>query len=85
MTKLELIYYLGVFGLVSAVIAIMVQKFREYDDIDLDDHITMIIIYLILLVFSIILWRLVFDFFYGFADVLHHQNMNYDNIFKENY
>ena len=80
MNKLDLIYYLGVFGLMSAVVAIMVNKFREYDEIDLDDHITMIIIYLILLVLSIILWRLVFNFFFGIADILNHQELNYESF-----
>jgi hypothetical protein len=83
MVKLEFVYYLGVIGLVSAVVAIMVQKFREYESIDLDNHIVMIVIYLILMVFSIILWRLVFNFFFGIADVLNHDNINYETMIKE--
>jgi hypothetical protein len=82
MNKLDIVYYLGVLGLMSAVIAIMVEKFREYEEIDLDNHITMIVIYLVLLVFAIILWRLVFNFFFGIADILNHDNFNYDSMMK---
>jgi uncharacterized protein HemY len=80
--RLEIVYYLGVIGLISAVVAIMIQKFREYEEIDLDEHITMITIYLILLVFAIILWRIIFNFFYGITDILNHNNFNYENIIK---
>jgi len=80
MNNLELVYYLGVFALMSGVIAIMIEKFKEYDNINLDEHITMIVIYLVLLVFAIILWRLVFNFFFGIADILDHQNINYESI-----
>ena len=82
MNKHDIVYYLGVLGLMSAVIAIMVEKFREYEEIDLDNHITMIVIYLVLLVFAIILWRLVFNFFFGIADILNHDNFNYDSMMK---
>ena len=82
MNKLDIVYYFGVFALIGAVIAIMVEKFREHERIDLDNHITMIVIYLILLVFAIILWRLVFNFFFGIADILNHDNFNYDLIMK---
>jgi len=81
MNKLDLIYFLGVFGIMSAVVMIMVHKFREYDSINLDNHITMIVIYLILMVFAIILWRLVFNFFFGIADILNHDEINYNNLF----
>jgi len=80
MNKLDIIYYLGVFGLISAVIMIMVTKFREYDEINFEEHITMIIIYIILLVLAIILWRLFFNFFFGFADILNQDNIDYERI-----
>jgi len=76
MNKLDIIYYLGVLTLVSAVVTIMITKFREYEHIDLKDHIVMITIYIILLIFSIILWKLFIDFLFGFEDIINQDNQS---------
>ena len=80
MNKLEIVYYFGVIILTSGVIAIMYFKFREYDEIDLENHIVMIIIYIVLLVLAIILWRLLFDMLNGIEDMLNIDNSIYKRV-----
>jgi len=79
MNKLDIVYYFGVIALTFAVIMIMIQKFVEYEEIDLNEHFMMIVIYIILLIFAIILWKLFFDFLFGFEDILN-PNIDYKSI-----
>jgi len=80
MNKIELVYYFGVIILTSGVILIMIQKFRYYDSIDIKNHIIMITIYIILLVFAIILWRLFYDLLFGITDILNIDNSIYKRV-----
>lgn len=80
MDKLDIVYYMGVLILTSGAIAIMYFKFREYDEIDIKDHIVMITIYIVLLVFAIILWRLLFDMLNGIEDKLNIDNSKYERM-----
>ncbi len=80
MNKLEIVYYFGVIILTTGVIAIMYFRFREYDEIDLKNHIVIIVIYIVLLVLAIILWRLLFDMLNGIADMINIDNSIYKKV-----
>ena len=83
MKQLDIIYFIGVIFLISAVILIIIQKFQEYatfDSIEVDKHITIIVIYIILLIFAIILWKLFIDQLFGIEDLLNKTNHSYESI-----
>ena len=80
MDKLDIVYYMGVLILTSGVIAIMYFRFREYDEIDIKEHIVIITIYIVLLVLAIILWRLLFDMLNGIEDKLNIDNSKYERM-----
>jgi len=80
LNKLEIVYYFGVIILTTGVIAIMYFRFREYDEIDLKNHIVIIVIYIVLLVLAIILWRLLFDMLNGIADMINIDNSIYKKV-----
>ena len=80
MNKLEIVYYFGVVILTTGVIAIMYFRFREYDEINLENHIFIIIIYILLLIFAIIVWRILFDMLHGIADIININNSIYKKV-----
>jgi len=53
----NVIFYFGAIIITVFYIGIMVKKFKDDDNIDLNEHKWIIIVYIILLVFSIITWR----------------------------
>jgi len=53
----DIIFYFGVIVIMIFYIGIVIKKFKDDDNIDLNEHKWIIIVYIILLVFSIITWR----------------------------
>jgi len=80
MNKLEIVYYIGIFTLILGVIMLVTNKFKEYENINLKKHYKMITLYIILLVLSIIAWRIMFNFFFGFADIINQNKIDYKSI-----
>jgi len=78
--KLEIVYYFGIIILITGVISIMYFRFKEYDEIDLKNHIVIIVIYIVLLVLAIILWRILFDMLHGIADMINIDNSIYKRV-----
>jgi len=80
MNKFEILYYFGVFFLISGVVYIMVNKLKAFDKI-LKEHISIIIIYIIVLLLSIILWGMVTTHLKKTYNLLHKKdNINYEKM-----
>jgi NADH:ubiquinone oxidoreductase subunit 6 (subunit J) len=56
----DIIFYFGAVVIIFAFIGLVTVKFRNEDNIDLNRHKWIILLYIILLVVSIITWRIVY-------------------------
>ena len=56
----DIIFYFGAVVIIFAFIGFVTVKFRNEDNIDLNRHKWIILLYIILLVVSIITWRIVY-------------------------
>ena len=79
MNKLEIIYYLGILGLVSALILIASYQFKTHNSFDLENNFKLLIIYIIILILSVILWNLFFNFLFGFHNMIN-DKFNYESV-----
>ncbi len=64
MNKLDIIYYLGIFGILFVVGYLLFVNFKEYDEINLREHLWIIILYVVVLIISVVVWRLMFNFIF---------------------
>jgi cytochrome b subunit of formate dehydrogenase len=72
--SVELVYYLGVLGIMFVVGYLLFVTFEEYDEIKLEEHIWMIVMYIIVLISVIIVWRLMFNFIFELQDFMSSKN-----------
>ena len=56
----DIIFYFGSLILISLFIYLVYIKFKDFPEIDLTEHKWIILLYIFLLVFSIIVWRIIY-------------------------
>jgi len=56
----DIIFYFGTFVITAAFAGLLVVKFKDEDNIDLNRHKWIIILYIVLLVGAIITWRIMY-------------------------
>jgi hypothetical protein len=54
------IFYFGVFIIIGIFVWLFILRFKEDDDIDLKDHLWIIILYLVLMILAIFTWRIIY-------------------------
>jgi len=77
--NIEIVYYLGVFGIIFIEGYLLFIKFAEYDEINLKEHIWMILMYIILLIVLVIVWRLMFNFIFHLQDMINSNNASIED------
>ena len=60
MNRSDIILYFGDIVIVSLFIYLNYVKFKDFEEIDLNKHKWIILLYIFLLIFAIIIWRIVF-------------------------
>ncbi len=58
----NIIFYFGIIIIISLFIYLTYIKFKDFPEINLNEHKWIILLYIFLLVFSIIIWRIIFLF-----------------------
>ena len=56
----DIIFYFGSIVIIFAFIGLVTKKFKDEDNIDLNEHKWIILLYIVLLVFAIITWRVIY-------------------------
>jgi len=56
----DVIFYFGNIIIIALFVWLLILRFKDVDNIDLSRHIWIIILYTILLVLSIITWRIIY-------------------------
>ncbi len=56
----DIIFYFGSLILISIFIYLAYIKFKDFPEIDLKEHKWIILLYIFLLVFAIIVWRIIY-------------------------
>jgi len=73
---IEIIFYFGSIIIVVWYVYVLVQRFKEEDKIDLKKHFWIILVYVILLVVSIIAWRVIYLLLISSTDLM----INYNSV-----
>ncbi len=76
----ELIFYLGSVIIVGIFIYFVWVRFKEQEQIDLEEHKWIITLYIIMLVVFIIIWRIMFLYFETFTEKSLQQQKIYEKI-----
>ena len=63
--RFELIFYLGVGFIIFTFVLLVKYRFEEDDRIDLNEHGVLLLFYLLLLVVSIYIWRILFEMIFS--------------------
>ncbi len=63
--RFELIFYLGVGFIIFTFVLLVKYRFEEDDRIDLNEHGMLLLFYLLLLVMSIYIWRILFEMIFS--------------------
>ena len=72
----ELIFYLGSLIILGFFVYFVWVRFKEQEQIDLNRHKWIILLYIIMLVVFIIIWRIIFLYFESFTEkTLRHQQI----------
>ena len=56
----DIIFYFGSIIIILAFVWLVFIRFKEDDEIDLEEHFWLIILYIILLIIAIIVWRIIY-------------------------
>jgi len=76
----DIIFYFGVIVIIGWYIHLIVQRFKEEDKIDLKEHFWIIVLYIVLLIVSIIVWRIISLFLISSTDAIINYNTNIENL-----
>ncbi|HIQ51471.1 MAG TPA: hypothetical protein EYH54_05905 [Nautiliaceae bacterium] len=76
----EIIFYFGVLIIIGTYVYLIIQRFREEDRIDLKKHFWIIIIYIILIIMSIIVWRVIYLLLTSSTHLMRDYNTNIENL-----
>ena len=79
----DIIFYFGIIVIIGWYIYLLIQRFKEEDNIDLKEHFWIIIIYIVLLIVSIIVWRTIYLFLISSTDVIINYNTNIENLIND--
>jgi NADH:ubiquinone oxidoreductase subunit 6 (subunit J) len=72
----DIIFYFGAIIIIAAFIGVLIKKFKNEDNIDLSEHKWIILLYILLLVFAIITWRVVYLFLISSTQEMINYNQN---------
>ena len=73
---IEIIFYFGNTVIIILFIGLLNKKFKEEDHIDLQEHKWIIFLYMFLLIFAIITWRIVYLFSISNTQEIINYNIN---------
>ena len=76
----DIIFYFGSIVIIFAFIGLVVKKFKDEDNIDLNEHKWIILLYIVLLVFAIITWRVIYLFLISSTQEMINYNQNIQRI-----
>ncbi|AZV47212.1 hypothetical protein C3L23_07975 [Nautilia sp. PV-1] len=72
----DIIFYFGSVVIIFAFIGLVTVKFKNEDNIDLNEHKWIILLYIILLVVSIITWRVIYLLLISSTQEMINYNLN---------
>jgi len=76
----DIIFYFGVLIIIGWYIYLVIQRFKEEDKIDLKKHLWIIVVYIVLLVISIIAWRVIYLLLISSTNLMINYNTNIENL-----
>ena len=76
----DIIFYFGVIIIIGWYVYLVVQRFKEEDKIDLKKHFWIIVLYIVLLIVSIIVWKVISLFLVSSTDMIKNYNTNIANL-----
>ena len=77
---IDIIFYFGIIIIIGLYIYLVIQRFKEEDEIDLKNHFWIIVVYIILVVISIITWRVIFLLLISSTDLMINYNTNIEKL-----
>ena len=76
----DIIFYFGSIIIIGLYIYLVVQRFKEEGKIDLKEHFWIIAVYIVLVVISIIAWRVIYLLLISSTDLMINYNTNIENL-----
>jgi uncharacterized membrane protein YhaH (DUF805 family) len=76
----DIIFYFGSIVIIFAFIGLVAKKFKDEDNIDLNEHKWIILLYIVLLVFAIITWRVIYLFLISSTQEMINYNQNIQRV-----
>ena len=77
---IDIIFYFGSIIIIGIYIYLVIQRFKEEGKIDLKEHFWIIVIYIILIVISIIAWRVIYLLLISSTNLMINYNTNIENL-----
>ena len=77
---IDIIFYFGTIIIIGLYIYLVIQRFKEEDEIDLKNHFWIIVVYIILVIISIITWRVIYLLLISSTDLMINYNANIENL-----
>jgi NADH:ubiquinone oxidoreductase subunit 6 (subunit J) len=72
----DIIFYFGAIIIIAAFIGVLIKKFKNENNIDLNKHKWIILIYILLLVLAIITWGIIYLFLISSTQEMINYNQN---------
>jgi len=76
----DIIFYFGVIVIIGWYVHLVVQRFKEEDTIDLKEHFWIIVVYIVLIIVSIIVWRIIYLLLISSTDFIINYNTQIENL-----
>lgn len=77
---IDIVFYFGAFIIIGLYIYLVIQRFKEEGEIDLKEHFWIIVVYIILIVVSIIAWRIIYLLLISSTHLMMKYNSSIENI-----
>lgn len=77
---IDIVFYFGAFIIIGLYIYLVIQRFKEEDEIDLKEHFWIIVVYIILIVVSIVAWRIIYLLLISSTHLMIKYNSSIENI-----
>jgi len=77
---IDIVFYFGAFIIIGLYIYLVIQRFKEEDEIDLKEHFWIIVVYIILIVMSIVAWRIIYLLLISSTHLMMKYNSSIENI-----